>query len=538
MPVRRGEFFATDNQMDSLVPAASKKEFYPPSPVDKTPPPDPSLVLLVNPGPLSCELPCELVKHLFESAAWDINLLPPAPRVLAYCICAQASSISFHPTIIGPGPKPESFSDRYVLFRGADLRAYGARRAPVFRALHERALIVAFETRIHLEVSDYSTASCFVLETLEECESLRSSSTGSRLTDIAATSSSRPWAVTYMSHLRSLAGTWTGSTDETDALWAGLLMADASTAILQRKPVLITHADQLLITGSEPPSLESILETLLPMAQTAKNAVQLTWTGVRPFFFHVTRLARELYEKITGDYARRHPISEASVINFISALTTLRSIVSLLFTQIDFQVDPNPVSKDLSGVRPADRIDEAVRSAIFGMSVGFTSLVLALHREMEYRAVADSRDGIQSEWTLARTALLRRQAHSLASDAVEDVARTFKLIPYPPQTMHLGWNGIRGWAEFCLNEADAAGGIPPARIVAFGCLLDTLKALGYSRNNPELHALIERMDTHAAASASADSFPTDISALSDITFSLDNTWPGIFSMDLGDGNLI
>ncbi|KAJ7512851.1 hypothetical protein B0H11DRAFT_2182185 [Mycena galericulata] len=505
-----------------------------------------SLVRLVRPNleVSSLDLPCEIVQHLFEcfthspqyhlpifqtcdlktalsSAAWNIDLLPPEARVLAYCICAQSSSMSFHPAIIGPGSKPESFDDRSVFFPGADLRIYGARRDSAFRALHQRALDLACETRIYLEASDYNAASCFILQTLEE----------------SFTSSSRPWALACLSHIRTIAPSLTptyAEMREKEARWAGFLMAEALAATLQRKPIFITQADQLLITGEEPPSLESILQFLRPMVQTSKKAAaQMVFSAIRPILFHVTRLSRELSLKITGDHARRLPVSEASVINFISALAILQSIASLCFTQVDFQVDPSPFI--LSGIRPVHlrSIDEHVRSCASAISMGFTGLVLALHHEMEYRATADTCDGTHSQWELGRTALLRQQAHAMASAAVEDVGRTLKLMPWPPHIMHVGWSGIHGWALFCLNEADAIGRIPQGRVVAFECILDTLKALAYSRIHAQSSALIDRMEAHVTAYKDTDAFLNGASALSDMSFPLDNTWMGLLSMDMG-----
>ncbi|KAJ7512852.1 hypothetical protein B0H11DRAFT_1843251 [Mycena galericulata] len=510
-----------------------------------------SLVLRARPTleAFSMDLPCEIVQHLFEcfthfpqyrlplfrkcglktalsSAAWNIDLLPPEARVLAYCICAQSSSMSFHPAIIGPGPKPESFSDRSVFFPGADLRIYGARRDSVFRALHQRALDLACETRIYLEASDYNAASCFILETLEE----------------SSTSSSRPWALAYISHIRTIAPSWTSTHAErrqNEASWAGFLMAEALLATLERKPILITHADQLLISGEEPPLLESVLESLRPIAHKGKKAAgQLVFSAIRPVLFHVTRLSRELYLKISGDHARRLPVSEASVINFISALAILQSIVSLCFTQIDLHADPTPLF--LSGVRPVDlrsTEEENIRSCASAMSGGFTSLILALHREMEYRGTTDTCDTTQSQWELGRTALLRQQAHAMASAAVEDVARTLKLIPTPPHFMHVGWTGIHGWAQFCVDEADAIGRIPLGRVVAFECILNTLKAGSYSRIHAESSALIERMEAHLTIYKATDAFLNDEPALSDMTFPLDNSWMGMFSMDTGTVNI-
>ncbi|KAJ7494269.1 hypothetical protein B0H11DRAFT_2003928 [Mycena galericulata] len=508
-----------------------------------------SLVVVRPSSELSAfwDLSSELVRHLFEcftnsrqysrhpllrncdlkdtlaSAGWKIDLLPPEARVLAYCECAVSSLISFHPDIIGPGPQPASFTDTSVFFLGADLRSYGIRRAPVFRALHERALSLACDTRIHLQTSEYNAASCFLLETMEMINS--------------DDSSVRPWATACISHVRSLAGSWT-NIDHLRGLWSGFLMAESLAATARRKPILISHTDQLLITGSEPPSLE----VLFGQAQAAvrasnKPAAYSVFTVVRPFIFHITRLCRELYDKISGDYARRHPIAEAAVINFIASLEILKSMISLFFGD-DFPAG-DPIPGWFSDGRQKPYADDAenIRTCAFAMSVGFTGLALALYREMEYRTAAEECARIQTQSQWARIAVLRRQAQDMAARAVDDVPRTIPLLPSPPHMMHVSWTGIVGWAEFCLDEADAAGGVSPTRFIVFERIMDTLKTLEYSRNDPHTGALIERMGAHVAAYMTAVSFAEDDFALPDMSLPLDNAWMGIFSIDTTEDHL-
>ncbi|KAJ7485624.1 hypothetical protein FB451DRAFT_1230559 [Mycena latifolia] len=495
------------------------------------------------------ELSCELIKHLYEcfvdspqyrhplfqncslnsalsSVAWKIDLLPPEARVLAYCECALSSSISFHPAIIGSGPQPESFTDRSVFYPGADLRIYGVRRAPMFHALREHAISLACETRIHLEVSECNAASCFILDSLAE----------------PGESRSRPWAVAYISHVRSLAESWSDA-DRNRAFWSGFLMAEALAATGRRKPILVSHTDQLLMTGSEPP-LESMLESLQTAAEAFKKpAAYLAFTVIRPYLFHITRLCREFYDKIAGDYARRHPIAEVSVITFISALSILESIISFLFGKIDFQADPKPLSNELFKVHVLggrhNGVEENLRSCAFAMFAGYAGLVLALHREMEYRAAADATHHltVHDSRRYHRTALLRQQAHDIAAGAVEHVVRMIQLLPAPPHIMHLDWSGILGWAQFCLTEADAAGGLSHERVTTFERIINILKAMGYARDIPQSGVLIERMEAYLLAYRAETSLPTDNSGLSDLTFSLNNTWMGMFAVDLGYENL-
>lgn len=83
------------------------------------------------------------------------------------CASALSASISFDHAILGPGPKPASLADRSVFTRGADLRDYGVRRAPMYRTLCAEALRLACEVGILLEPSEDNAASCFLLQFFE-----------------------------------------------------------------------------------------------------------------------------------------------------------------------------------------------------------------------------------------------------------------------------------------------------------------------------------------------------------------------------------
>ncbi|KAJ7240203.1 hypothetical protein C8J57DRAFT_1371764 [Mycena rebaudengoi] len=481
------------------------------------------------------DLPAGLVKHLYESftnayqyhrhpllrncdlrdtlaaAGWKLCLLHPEARVLAYCACAVSSLISFHSDVIGPGPQPGSFIDASVFFLGANLQSYGMRRAPVFRALHERAVSLACDTRIYLHTSVYNAASCFLLESMEGISS--------------DDSSSRPWATACLSHVRSLAGSW-NTVDNLRGLWSAFLMLESLTATARRKPILISHSDQLLITGNEPPPLETVFEQAQASVRASKNpAAYLVFSAIRPYMFHVTRLSRELHDKIKGDHARRHPIAEGAVISFLSSLELLKSMISLFFGQDNFPSD-GPISRWAPLGHPKPQADEAenIRTCAYAMSVGFTGLALALHREMEYRTAVDERTGTQTQSQWQRTAMLRHQAHEMATRAVDDVPRTLPLLPSPPYNVYVDWAGILGWAEFCLDEADAVGGVSPARIVVFERIMETLKTLGYSRNDPRAVAYIERMGAHAAAYRMAAAYSADQHFAVPDMFAPDNTW--------------
>ncbi|KAJ7044064.1 hypothetical protein C8F04DRAFT_1071477 [Mycena alexandri] len=473
------------------------------------------------------QLPAELVKDLFEccvyvaecrmplfryeklkatlaAASWQLHLLPPQSRVLATCVCAISASISFNSTVIGPGPQPKSFMDRSVFFPGSDLRIYGVRRATFCRRTYEQALNLACENRIHLDVSEDNAASCFFLDFLE------------RFNDTIT----RSWAVTYVSHARILLGSVHEVTlPRGFALWMGFMMSEALTAAMQRKPVLITHLDQLLANGSESPPLEEFLQSLQAMRQTPKNSADLVFSSVRHYMFHVTRLARDLQENIAGDYARRRPFALGAVMKFLSSLSILQSILTLVLDQLELCPDAELLFLDHQ--KPSSYHEEnSLRACGFAVTAGFAGLVLALRSEIKYRTTTEAHT-VDDRWLQERTDVLRRQVHELASFTVGMVVRAMRLLPSLPHLAHLGWIGVQDWAEFCLTEP--TGAVDPE---VFKTLIAALKLSGYSWNMPRSSELIEQMEA-----CLAQHNPTTQSDFSEIfnEMSPDIIWNGMFA---------
>ncbi|KAJ6600167.1 hypothetical protein B0H10DRAFT_2083516 [Mycena sp. CBHHK59/15] len=457
--------------------------------------------------PFSLELSPEIVVHLFEcfaqlpqfshplvdapalrdalqSTSWKINFLPLQVRVLAYCVIALASSISYDRTVLGPGPQPASFADPAVFYRGADLRGYGTRRAPMSRALYAEAFRLACEAAIFLEVSENNAASCFILQFLERGQK----------------TNSRPWATAYVSHVRTLAATW----DEADVNsrraigWAGYLMIEALAGVAQGKPVLITHNDQLLISGNEPPSLQELFESLQASLHASPHpAPNIRLRMLQPFLFHVTRLARQLSDTITGDYARRNPLSETAIIDVLSSLTLLHSICSVLFNNRNDnpQTEADPIYFFADPHAPLTQ-DMELHACEHLVTFGRATLVLTLHRELVLR-VPPSMDAISTQWVHERLALLRDQAREQVGFAAVEVADALRRLPSLPHLTHLERDIVLDYAQFCLDEADAnPHASDPERVDVLQTLVDALKLMGYSWEVPL--GLVERMEVHVA----------------------------------------
>jgi hypothetical protein len=101
------------------------------------------------------------------------------------------------------------------------------------------------------------------------------------------------------------------------------------------------------------------------------------------------------------------------------------------------------------------------------MTLSRATLVLALHRELIHRAAitspATAATTPADHWAAERLALLRRQVSEMADITVSEVARALRSMPSLPHIAHIQRGNVVAWAEFCLNEADAAGSVSPER---------------------------------------------------------------------------
>ncbi|KAJ7170285.1 hypothetical protein C8R43DRAFT_944804 [Mycena crocata] len=399
-----------------------------------------------------------VLRDTLSSLDWRIHLLPSQLRVLAYCVVAFSASISFNHVILGiGGPQPTSFNDPSVFHSGADLRPYGGRRAPVCRALHQHALRAALASpvsNIMLEVSENNAMSCFLMHFLENVDQANSQS----------------WGMAYLSHVRTLAVAWKESSCNSSHAnaWTHALMEEALEATLYRKPILISRNDQILLTGDELMTLPNIFAWAKTTLQSRKkqNQQDVARAVIRPVAFHLTGLTRQLYETITGDLARRHPLDETAVKTIISSLTLLHSIQSLF---------PNSDVQTMISAR--------------------ATLVLALHREIRRRN-AQPTDAWVDKWTSMHLSLLYAQTQEMASSALEEVATGLKFLPSLGHITHVSRRGLIAWGQFALETADVVMPVTPEHATV-EIISSALKLVGYSWPLPM--GLIERLDAHIDA---------------------------------------
>ncbi|KAK7017609.1 Zn(2)-C6 fungal-type domain-containing protein [Favolaschia claudopus] len=454
-------FFAILNPTARLVLAASKKI----KSLQYTP-------QYTHPLITTCSIKMDI-----RAVSYQLHLLPPQSRVLALCIICCAALTSFHPSVLGDGPRPQSFlDDDFFTPSNADLVGCGVRRAAAYRALRIEALKAAWEIGIILQPSNENAASCYLLDLLEHCD---------------FSGISRPWANAYMSHVRALAPIWRASnafTASDGAHWVGYLMGDSLIAVTSRTPMLVTPNDQLLLCGPSPPSLEALIASL-----SKSTSISLLWSSFTSFLYHIVNYARQLIETISGDYARLSPLSESAVLNFLSSLSLMHSVLALLLDHVDCVIANNDQTSPFV-------LEDTARTCAYGAIFGFSGLVQPFYRELKYREASEA--GSQNQSTYDRFRFLHAQAHEMAILGARQIARGIRYLPKGHFTP-VHWSCIFGWAEFCVEEMES--GAPPSSdfIHDLETLGNELKHMGYSLENastPHSQALLDRLQSHVSRS--------------------------------------
>ncbi|KAF7309258.1 Zn(2)-C6 fungal-type domain-containing protein [Mycena indigotica] len=405
------------------------------------------------------------VRTYIRSVSFQLDLLPPQLGVLALCIIAYTSLVSFDESVLGPGLRPASLGDT-TFFESPELVGLcGSRRAPACRAFHTRALRAAWDLGIMLQPSKENAASCWILDLLEQYD---------------FSGLSRPWATAYISHVRALAPIWRATKDpvvQNPVEWAGFLLSEALLSTRSRKPLLVTLEDQLLLSGPEPGSMDELLATL-ESAASSDRPDHVVYAMTKPLMFHATILARTLWQNLTGDHARFSTISESHVIHFLSSLQQMLAILShvlskaelyLTITDANYQGDAPRGSLAAAGrdVYAAARIPNpagafkvtqtsdaaAVRACAYGLIVGFAAVALPFEQEIRLRLeLLDKPDQSPTERRLlARLTTLSSQARGLTRSATRALARGIRLLPavhYIPARFNI----IKEYAKFALED--------------------------------------------------------------------------------------
>ncbi|CAK5265431.1 unnamed protein product [Mycena citricolor] len=509
------------------------------------PGPSPPLHQTIAAAPVTIALTCDLVKHLWEcftetvcsrhpifqhlkfahtlsSVSWNLDLLPPEAQTLAICICAVGSTLSFHPSIIGYGSTssmdsvfnqpPRSLTDRTVFYLGADLRQYGKCRGPIRRALFERAVNAACHCRIQLSVSAYNLASCFLLDALDECERFLSG-LDSGFDDTRFQRGQRSGSGNVPIYPNRAIGQ---VRSKQCLIWntrrggASCLGKLSSRWRKDGTFQCTSHIDQLAVLkiDVEPPSLESLLDQVRS-THAQKRLTSSVYAVMQSYMYHTIRSCRSFNETITGDHARRNPLSDSAASAVLSSLATVKSLFTLMFDDVVFPeehrcgIDWTPTT-----IRTNPVTCRTVRSCAITMYVGYLHIILALYREVEYRLRVHISGDV---WARKRLALLREQVRELVIESLPLVEKTIRLISFKYGCDVLFSSIVRQMADFCISEWTSIQEAPGTTSwsAMFRRLADTLKLLGYANDDPQANAVIDSLESQLKIFATPNALHTN-----------------------------
>ncbi|KAK4051509.1 hypothetical protein OIO90_004723 [Microbotryomycetes sp. JL221] len=339
---------------------------------------------------------------MFESVGRRLDNLPPQAQVLAHTIIALTSRLSSHPAIVGAGPSSASPSSSSIagvtvqaqtedappiesitqdfIKENRDLRRFGHRREQIADKLRQKAVKLSWERGTLVQTNEETMACCFILEMLEGRKDARKG---------------KPYGSAFVSHLRTLLDR-NGEPGAPKVMnmslgWSALIMREALYASNFGRTSHFTAVDDLLLCGQPP---ESIEETLLQNvdAVDVRDSITLFFRPMRPYTYHVARLARECSDKVYGTYARRQPLDEHYVSKFLTQLDHLSQLLEILTTRIDFVLSPLATSahqlpKDFEKER-----QYIMRACLYTLRLAWSSLCLPLYLDVKRRVTLLSQE--------------------------------------------------------------------------------------------------------------------------------------------------
>ncbi|KAK4700205.1 hypothetical protein P7C70_g6042, partial [Phenoliferia sp. Uapishka_3] len=400
---------------------------------------------------------------LFESSNRHLAALSPQTEVLVLTIIALTSRLSSHPVIIGPGGDPapdfESLTPAYLLLEGRrDLGEFGRRRENVCEALREKAVRAAWERGTLVNSSEESMAACHLLEMLEGRNDPKAG---------------KPYGSAFVSHLRTLV-------DESDQGgapqimnmplgWSALIMREALFAANAGRTSHFAAADDLLLCGPVPPSIdEALLETVDDV--DVRDSVTLFFRPMRP------------------SHARKQPLDERFVSKLLTQLDSLFQLLSILDGRISFVLSAAATSAHaLPGEFETQR-QYIMRACIYTLQLAWSSLSLPVYTDLR-RRIALLKTGPPStsadrRRTRERLELLLQQVYRTTIKGARMVASCVHGAPSLAFLTHLHQERLESWIEILLESRaveDGGEGITRAEKQSdLQWMLDGVKNMSWS----------------------------------------------------------
>ncbi|GAA5868579.1 hypothetical protein JCM8547_003193 [Rhodosporidiobolus lusitaniae] len=375
-----------------------------------------------------------------------------------------------------------------------------ARRAATCVEIRVRLEKMAKEADTAFAATLENAASCLLLDTI--C--------------IDDTQETRPWLLAFTAHVRALAED-EQLPDEAGFpgqgyVWLLFLCTDAFSEI-NSGGLTATYMDQLLLSGDEAFDLAI---TGQAVSGPSRAALEQARMAQLPFIY--LSLARELTEKLTGTYSRRHPLDEVVLSAFLCKLEHMRSISSSVCTVLETLLASHPPQTTLFREPHSDPTTsplEAMLAPIQGFYLlttwSFTTLVLPLFREIKRRRLVledntlrDLAGGNSLSFTekLARDRLVlaEQQLREYFVVALEANDKLVQNLPATAVSATLRKEGAVEWIVVLLDEVEGETlAIDEKLCEILERTVSTLKLGGYIHFSPYIDGLIHRLEHCTAA---------------------------------------
>ncbi|KAF5336737.1 hypothetical protein D9758_016276 [Tetrapyrgos nigripes] len=456
-------------------------------------------------------VPYDRVRAHLAGCDWQPSSLSPQECVLVHCIFAIASTVSTDPLIIGAEPFPEECINILTTIHPVkkikrDLREIGRMRDSVglCHQLRAEAVRQARNEGIAVWVSPENAASCFLLDVL-----------------VSQYDAPNSYGAAFTWQARRLAEFWYQrpqlynslfGTIDRSTRWAAFLMLDVLAALHSDRAVDFSTPDEQLICGHDQLSLEKLASLLSQGCNTWQfYGYYLSIT------FQITLLAREVYERIRGPYARGRPCDLPLIKRYAASLYLLHDVFNAF--------EKHGVLLACQNQRQKYMILGVVRLVL----IGWTNLTLCFHKTMkemlEESSVTDlytatfGPHGTYNYSSLAELELtpvflavrtLTCKAAIEFSEMIEDIYPISRLA----QQKIVGGD-LKRWVDFVIDVTDAGVMSASVGTQTLVRLRDGLKIAGFMWTNyTDLVEVIDSqvsvlMESSASAQAPAHIFTLD-----------------------------
>ncbi|GAA6007680.1 hypothetical protein JCM11491_003923 [Sporobolomyces phaffii] len=440
------------------------------------------------------------LERTLKTLGWRIELLPSHSSVLAYCIFAVASLISYHPSILDPyhlnfgGACPNSFAA--VLEHLPDLRQFGKLRLAAAKGYREEALRRAKESDILFVASEEAATVCHLLTWLEAV-----SPGGNR-------SSCSVWHTAGINHIRVLSRSISISTSDLQIRWACYMLVDSIMALLNAEAPP-SASDQLYLIGPHAFTEEAVDRDVQRLEKDSTEG----WPLATPHLVLGLELCRRISAEVEGSWSQDQPFDFRKTSAILDSLESRKRCAAQLIRSLDPYIAsishstpihhfPNFSARDPQTRYQTDQVT-AMRSFRTILQLSWSHPTLVVYEKLRQRQTkwpTASPDITDDRGLKSRLDFCVAEARQLALDGLEATVDSFRRLASLAAWTHILPSGLERWARFILGDLTEGLVVMDSKLATtLETLSSGLKQSGYVWSNPSIDALVVNLDAQALA---------------------------------------